>query len=123
YWSEVGHGRCDLLALLVAHLAEHRWGAVIDTGWSDWDVRVDCPPWAVVDVTTAQEDHGGSRHLVRVRYRVRPSGLVAAAALMGLGCLAVAAAGVWPAAAGAAVAAAVAVAGWWRGLRRASGVA
>jgi hypothetical protein len=124
YWSEEGRDRTELLARVVRYLAEHRWGTVIDSGWSDWDVQLDCHPWAVLQVCTAQEDHGGRRHLIRVRYRVRTSGLtrlVGAAGLAGLGLAAVLE--FWPLAVGAAAVAAVSVLGWRRGLDRASAAA
>jgi GT2 family glycosyltransferase len=124
YWSEEGRDRTDLLARVVRYLAEHRWGTVIDSGWSDWDVQIDCHPWAVLQVCTAQEDHGGRRHLIRVRYRVRTGGLtrlVGAAGLAGLGLAAVLE--FWPLAVGATAVAAVSLLGWRRGLRRASAAA
>jgi GT2 family glycosyltransferase len=124
YWSEAGWDRAELLNRLVAHLAEHRWGKVVDSGWSDWDVRIDCYPWAVLEVSTAQEDHGGGRHLIRVRYRVRTSGRTRVVAAAGLGALGLAGAlAAWPAAAAAAGLFGVALVGWWRGLGRAAAAA
>jgi hypothetical protein len=46
---------------------------VTDSGWSDWDLEIHCDPWTVVQVCTVQEEHGGGRRCVRVRYRLRPS--------------------------------------------------
>jgi hypothetical protein len=128
YWTEAGYERTELLALVIAYLNENGWGKTIDSGWSDWDVEIYCHPWTVVQVCTAQEDHGSGKRLIRVRFRLRPSGylkvLGGAAALT-----AVAAAGLlaWPAAAGATQLlgaclgiCAVCLGVWWRGTRRAS---
>jgi GT2 family glycosyltransferase len=121
YWSDVGQGRTDLLALVVAYLAEHRWGTVIDSGWSDWDLKIDCHPWAVLQVCTAQEEHGGNRHLVRVRYRLRASGMARIIAGVSLACAGLAAGlELWTPLAGTTAALTVVAWGWWQGIRRAS---
>jgi GT2 family glycosyltransferase len=83
YWTEEGYERTELLGLIIAYLTEHRWGKAIDSGWSDWDLEVYCHPWTVVRVSTAQEDHGSGKRLIRVRYRLRPSGYVKAFAAVG----------------------------------------
>jgi O-antigen biosynthesis protein len=128
YWSANGCPRTALLRQVVAYLNEHRWGKALDSGWSDWDLEVYCHPWTVVQVCTAQEDHGGGGHLIRVRYRLRLSGATKAlaavgllAAVVGLGLLA------WPSPlqAGLVLAVGAGIAGfclgaWWRGTRRAS---
>jgi hypothetical protein len=98
YWNEEGFERTELLGLFVAYLLEHRWGVTLDSGWAAWDLEVYCHPWTVVQVCTAQEDYGGRRRLVRVRFRLRPSGYMKA---LGLGTVltALAALGLlaWPA--------------------------
>jgi GT2 family glycosyltransferase len=70
YWSEDSCERTELLGLYVAYLLEHHWGTTIDSGWSDWDLEVHCHPWTLVRIYTAQEDHGGRKHLIRVRYQL-----------------------------------------------------
>ena len=60
---------------------EHRWGTTVDSGWSDWDVVIHSHPWTVLRVLTTQEDHGGPRRLIRVRYHMLPSGLLTVSAL------------------------------------------
>jgi hypothetical protein len=83
-------------------------------------MEVYCHPWTVLQVFTAQEDHGSGKYLVRVRYRLRPSGY-----LHGLGTLTILggilAAGfqLWPLALVSGVLAAVGLGLWWRGTRRA----
>jgi hypothetical protein len=128
YWTEGGYERTELLALVIAYLNENGWGKTIDSGWSDWDVEFYCHPWTVVQACTAQEDHGGGKRLIRVRFRLRPSGYLKV--LGGTAALApVAAAGLlaWPAASEATLLlgaclgiCAVWLGVWWRGTRRAS---
>jgi GT2 family glycosyltransferase len=121
YWSEEGHERTELLGLVIAYLNERGWGKTIDSGWSDWDVEIHCHPWTIVRVSTAQEDHGGGKRLLRVRYRLRPSGTTkAAAALAVLTTLAVLHWQPWLAAAAGGVLLAGCLAAWWRGTHRAS---
>jgi hypothetical protein len=123
YWSESGPERLQLLGCVVLYLNEHRWGRAIDSGWSDWDLAIYCHPWTVVKVFTAQENHGGSKRLIRVRYRLRPSGyLNALGALAVLGGAGAACWWSWPALAGAAVVLAGCVGLWRRGMSRAAQV-
>ncbi|MEJ7590787.1 MAG: glycosyltransferase [Planctomycetaceae bacterium] len=74
YWSDQGIERTELLGLVIARLHEERWTNSIDTGWENWDVEVLCRPWTILRITTAQEEHGGNRRLIRVRQQVRASG-------------------------------------------------
>ncbi len=74
YWSEEWRDRTELLNKVVAYLTEHRWTHAVDTGWSGWDVEVSGDRYTEVRMVTAQEEHGGGRRLIRVRYRLRPRG-------------------------------------------------
>jgi GT2 family glycosyltransferase len=116
YWGETGVGRTELLDGLVDYLTAHRWGKTIDSGWTDWDVELHLHPWTALRVCTAQEEHGGCRRLVRVRYCLRPSratyALVAGAAV-GLGV--VVAVRHELAVGAAALVAAAGMVAWWRG--------
>jgi GT2 family glycosyltransferase len=94
YWSEQGYDRTELLGLIIAYLTEHKWGKRIDEGWSDWDLEIFCHPWTVVQLSTAQEEHGGGRRLIRTRYRLRTEGytkvlgaLIGLTAVIGFGLL------------------------------------
>jgi hypothetical protein len=78
YWSEVGSDRTELLGLVIAYLNQRGWGKTVDSGWSDWDLEIYCHPWTIVQVCTAQEEHGSGKRLVRVRYRLRASGYMRA---------------------------------------------
>src|SRR5205823_8782766 len=98
-----------------------RWGKTLDTGWDAWDVEIYCHPWTVVQVCTAQEDHGSGRHLIRVRYRLRPSGymdLMASAG--GVGVLVAAYLLAWPVALASGLLLATCLVLWWRGTCRAT---
>jgi GT2 family glycosyltransferase len=121
YWSEDGVGRLQLLGCVVAYLNDHRWGKTLDSGWSDWDLEIYCHPWTVVRVCTAEEEHGGHRHLVRVRYRLRPSGHLNLVAAAGMAAGAAAACFLWwPAAVGAGAGFAAWVGLWYLGTHRAA---
>jgi O-antigen biosynthesis protein len=124
YWSEEGYERTELLGVFIAQLLERRWGTTVDSGWSDWDVEVHGQPWTFIRVYTGQEDHGGGKRLIRVRYRMRPTAFGKAVGLLGAAAAAVTAC--FSPVAGAGVAAAVAglaLVVWWRGARLAGQVA
>jgi hypothetical protein len=74
YWTEGWADRTELLNRVLAYLTEHRWGRAVDSGWSDWDLEVSGDRYTAVRVCTAQEEHGGGRRLIRVRYRVKARG-------------------------------------------------
>ena len=122
YWTEEGYQRTEFLGLVIAYLNERGWGKVIDSGWSDWDLEIYCHPWTVVRVCTAQEDHGGHKHLIRVGYRLRPARYLKAVGAGALFCAAAAAWLDWPLAGCAAFLGALCAAMWWYGTRQASRV-
>ena len=120
YWTDGGRGRMDLLEAVVSHLDRHRWGKALDSGWAEWDLEIHCHPWTVVQVCTAEEDHGQGRRLIRLRYRLLPAGYTRILALgaAATGVLALAFRHWLPAGAALALAASSALAWWW-GARRA----
>jgi hypothetical protein len=121
YWSQDGYERTELLGLFIAFLIEHRWGIAVDSGWSDWDVEIHYHPWTLLQVFTAQEDHGEGKRLIRVRFRVRITTLTKLVNALGLAAVAVVAGfNPWCAAAGAGLLALLFAGTWWRGLRRAA---
>jgi hypothetical protein len=73
YWSQEGVERIHLLGLIIAQLNELRCGKTIDTGWESWDLELYCNPWTVLRIATAEEEHGGNKRLIRVRYQTRAS--------------------------------------------------
>jgi GT2 family glycosyltransferase len=116
YWTEQGYDRTELLALVIAYLNEGRWQKVIDAGWADWDVQVYNNRWTLVEACTTQQEHGGGKRLIRVRYRLRtrPSFWLAAAAGLFVAGLCLPLDGY--VAAGVAAAVPVSLAAlWWRG--------
>ena len=121
YWSEQGHERTELLGVFLAYLLEYRWGTTIDPGWSEWDVEIHYHPWTFLQVCTAEEDHGGGKRLIRVRYRLCPTELARIVLSLALAAVAVLA-GFHPllAAAGLALVAACLLGAWWRGVRSAT---
>lgn len=121
YWSEDAFERTELLALVIAYLNEHRWGKTMDSGWQDWDLEIYCHPWTVVQICTAQEDHGGKKCLIRVRFRLRASGYTRI--LITAAVVAAAIGGLFQSWLGAGLAVgllAAALGAWWRGTYRAS---
>jgi GT2 family glycosyltransferase len=121
YWTEDGIGRLQLLGCVLLYLEEHGWGKTIDSGWSDWDLQIYCHPWTIVEVCTAQEDHGSGKHLLRVRYRLRASGYLKAVGVATVLAGAVAAGWqLWMAALGTGMLLASCLGLWWRGAYRAS---
>lgn len=76
YWTEKWLDRTELLSVVVAYLTERRWAKVVDPGWSDRDLVIYCHPWTEVRVCTVQEDHGSGRRLIRVRFQMRPRGVM-----------------------------------------------
>lgn len=71
YWSENGLDRAQLLSGAVAELSTQAWGNVLDSGWSEFDLQIPANRWSIVQVCTAQEEHGGGKRLIRFRYRLR----------------------------------------------------
>ena len=108
---------------MIAYLNERGWGTAIDSGWSAWDVKVYSHPWTIVELCTAQEDHGNNKHLIRVRYLLRPTRYTKAVGAGALACAAAAALLAWPLAGCAAFLMAIcATSMWWYGTRQASRV-
>src|SRR5207248_1924495 len=74
-----------------------------------------------VRMTTAQEEHGQEKRLVRIHFQVLPSGYLKAAWLLGLALALVSAMTLaWPAAAAGALLVGIGGIGYWRGLRKAA---
>jgi hypothetical protein len=114
--------RTALLGLAVAYFDEHRWGKVVDSGWSTFDLEIHGHRWTTLRVLTVQEGHGGGRLLIRVGYTLKTSAyLRAILAAAALGLLAAPAAPLAAPAASAALGA-LGLGLWWHGSRRASAV-
>jgi hypothetical protein len=117
FWTSHGRERIDLLAEVNAYLSKKRWGSMIGSGWTDWDLEIDCHPGTVVRVQTVQENHGGADRLIRVKFRVRPRPFVAPLySMLLLVSLALSIESAW-ALAVTAVLAGYLAAHWWRAVR------
>ncbi len=121
YWTEDGYERTELLGLVIAHVNELRWGKIIDTGWTDWDLSLYCHRWTAIQLCTTQENHGGTKRLIHVRYRVRLRNHTKMLALAGLvGATCGVALWTWLPALTACLLLLFLLAVWWHGTRRAS---
>jgi hypothetical protein len=67
YWSDRGDEKEALLGGLMRVLAPLKYFVVMDTGWSDWDIKVSRGLWSRALVLCCVENHGGSKRLLRVR--------------------------------------------------------
>lgn len=116
FWSEQGIERTHLLGVIIARLHEERWCNSIDTGWENWDLEVLCRPWTIIRITTAQEEHGGNRRLIRIRQQVRPSGYTRTLwAFSGVAAILGAVFSAWPYIAAAAALLTLGLVLYWRG--------
>jgi len=79
YWTEEYRDRTELLAGVVQRLDKLRWPKMTDAGWSDGDLEIWRHSWSAVQICTTQEEHGGNKRLIRVRYRLRMRGIAKAA--------------------------------------------
>jgi O-antigen biosynthesis protein len=114
----VGRDRTELLNAVVADLTARRWRPTIDSGWSGWDLEVCVSRYTAARVVTVQEEHGGGRRLIRVRYHVRARATLWLLAGLGAGLSVVVSAVNPPLGAGAAAATIAAVGSTWvRGVR------
>jgi glycosyltransferase involved in cell wall biosynthesis len=94
YWSEDGAEKEALLAGLMDFLLPQKYFVVVDTGWSNWDLKIARGLWSRALVMVCAENHGGPKRLLRVRCAMRLSsvarvllrayaGLIAAALILG----------------------------------------
>jgi GT2 family glycosyltransferase len=67
YWSERADEKEALLGGLMRVLAPLKYFVVMDSGWSDWDVKVSRGIWTRGLVLCCTENHGGNKRLLRVR--------------------------------------------------------
>jgi GT2 family glycosyltransferase len=87
YWNERAQEKESLLHGMMDFLLPRKYLIAMDQGWSHWDLEICQGPWAKAQVTTAVENHGGAKRLLRVRCALRLSRVSA-------GCLAVYAAAI-----------------------------
>jgi len=121
-WRETWHDSQSTLTTILNDLRESGNIARSGGAFDDWDIEVRGGLLGAAQMYMAVEEHGGGRQLLRFRTRPRVS-VLSAAALFGLGSMALAAAfdGAWLVAALSAITAGI-TAGWlYRELRCAAG--
>jgi len=67
YWSERGDEKEAVLGGLMRVLTPLKYFVVMDSGWSDWDIKVSRGVWTRGLVLCCAENHGGNKRLLRVR--------------------------------------------------------
>ncbi len=67
YWSERGDEKETVLAGLMRVLTPLKYFVVMDSGWSDWDIKISRGVWTRGLVLCCAENHGGNKRLLRVR--------------------------------------------------------
>ena len=82
YWDEDFRERIELLQRFMLRLTDNRWTFTTDSGWERWDLQIFGHPWTQLQVTSTQEDHGGGKRLIRLRYRLRATGYLTSALLV-----------------------------------------
>ena len=73
FWTEHGLEKEAILDGLRAEVAARKYFAVVDEGWSTWDLEVQGGLWSRARVTVATEYHGGARRVLRVKMALRAS--------------------------------------------------
>ena len=67
YWSERGDEKEAVLSGLMSFLAPQKYFVTMDTGWSEWDLKIARGLWTRACVLCCVENHGGNKRLLRVR--------------------------------------------------------
>jgi glycosyltransferase involved in cell wall biosynthesis len=75
YWSETGTEKEAVLGALMRGLATEKYPVALDTGWDDWDLRVNGNLAGSVRIAVATENHGADKRLLRARCSLRLSPL------------------------------------------------
>ncbi|HZT89329.1 MAG TPA: glycosyltransferase [Stellaceae bacterium] len=75
YWSEDAAEKEALLGGLMDFLLPQKYFVVVDTGWSNWDLKISRGLWSRALVMVCAENHGGMKRLLRVRCAMRLSSL------------------------------------------------
>ena len=75
FWSDQGVERATLLEDIINQLQEKKFFVNIQNGWKSWDFRVQQGLWVWCYVYSATEIHGGWERLIRIKLKLRPSGL------------------------------------------------
>jgi GT2 family glycosyltransferase len=84
YWSEEGSDRLHLLQTLAQVMSDLGWSYTSNTPWEPWDFSVRVSSWFKVRVTSAEENHGGMKRLLKLRFKMLPTSSQVVLAVGGL---------------------------------------
>jgi O-antigen biosynthesis protein len=84
YWSEKGPSRVAVLQMLVQRMGQLHWFCSPNTGWEPWDLTVVLSWWYKLRLTSAEENHGQEKRLLRLRLVLVPTSLFYLAAVAGV---------------------------------------
>jgi len=84
YWSEEGTWRVWVLNEIAARMASQNWLYSHNNDWEAWDLSVPVSWWFKVRVVTAEENNGGTKQMLRVRFSIVPTSLLLLAATVGI---------------------------------------
>jgi GT2 family glycosyltransferase len=73
YWSESGDDKDVLLGRLMDLAHAQHYAALIDSGWSGWDLTIGGGLWSRGRILVCVENHGGTKRLFHLRCRPSPS--------------------------------------------------
>ena len=73
YWNEQHVARDTLLARMMKLFARDGHLAIIERGWTDYDLELRSSPWTRVEIKTADEEHEGGKLRNHIVARVRLS--------------------------------------------------
>ena len=82
YWSEQGLWRVWVIDEIVRRMNDRRWPLSQNDEWQPWDLSVPLSWWFKLRFTTAEENHGADRRLLRMRYQLVPTNLAVIATVI-----------------------------------------
>lgn len=75
YWSDQALERVEILRLISRKLADLRWHHVANSEWEPWDISILVSWWFKLRLTSAEENHGQQKRLLRLRLALHPTSL------------------------------------------------
>lgn len=76
FWGERTPDRLAVLNCIARRMSSLRWFYQANSAWEPWDLTLVVSWWFKARLTTAEEDHGRQRRLLRVRLRLVPTALL-----------------------------------------------
>jgi hypothetical protein len=71
YWNNESISRDRLTDKMLKLFARTGHGAIVDSGWNDYDLEVRANPWTRVELKTADEEHGANKIANHVLARIK----------------------------------------------------